>query len=150
MYNKLNNNKCQLILTLYIALVLEGITHMAKPQGVKPSLSSSQVANQQLEMNLLTAREEWGKGNSITLFKTPTNPQTSITYNKLYRWCTVEPQLTATLVIQSPRYYGHFFWPPGKNDNTFSCRETLVNMVTSLLRLIFLGSLVTALTVIVI
>ena len=34
MYNKINNNKCQLILTLYIALVLEGVTHMAKPKVI--------------------------------------------------------------------------------------------------------------------
>ena len=26
---------------------------------------------------------------------------------------TAKPRLTATSVIQSPRYYGHFFWPPG-------------------------------------
>ena len=32
----------------------------------------------------------------------------------------------ATSVIQSPCYYGHFFWPPGKNDHTFSCKETLI------------------------
>ena len=27
---------------------------------------------------------------------------------------TVEPRLTATSVIRSPLYYGHFFWPHGK------------------------------------
>ena len=36
--------------------------------------------------------------------------------NDLY---TVEPGLMATLVIRSPRYYGHFFWPPDKNNHTF-------------------------------
>ena len=55
--------------------------------------------------------------------------------------CTVQPRLTATLVIRSPHYYGHFFWPPGKNNHTFSCKETLINTVTSLLRPNFLGPL---------
>ena len=27
---------------------------------------------------------------------------------------TVKPSLTGALVIRSPRYYGHLFWPPGK------------------------------------
>ena len=27
---------------------------------------------------------------------------------------TVKPRPLATLVIRSPRYYGRFFWPPGK------------------------------------
>lgn len=27
---------------------------------------------------------------------------------------TVEPRLTTTSVIRSLRYFGHFFWPPGK------------------------------------
>ena len=48
--------------------------------------------------------------------------------------CTVEPRLMATLVIRSPRYYSHFFWPPGKNDHTVSHKETLVSTVTLLLR----------------
>ena len=40
----------------------------------------------------------------------------------------VKPRLTATSVIRSPRYYGHFLWPPGKNRYTFSCKKkTLVN-----------------------
>ena len=30
----------------------------------------------------------------------------------------------ATSVILSPCYYGHFFWPPGKNLHTFSCKKT--------------------------
>ena len=34
---------------------------------------------------------------------------------------TVKPRLTAASVIRSPRYYGYFFWPPGKNRYTFSC-----------------------------
>ena len=41
--------------------------------------------------------------------------------------------------LQPPRYNGHFFWPPSKNDHTFSCKETLVSKVTSLLRPIFLA-----------
>ena len=46
---------------------------------------------------------------------------------------TVEPHLTATSVIWSPHYHDHFFLLPGKNDHTFSCKEILVNMDTSLL-----------------
>ena len=68
--------------------------------------------------------------------------------NKIIRTknTTVEPHLiTATSVIWSPHYYGHFFWPPGKNDHTFSCKEILANMVTLLLQLIFFGLLVTIL-----
>ena len=30
------------------------------------------------------------------------------------RECTGKPHLSATLVIRSPSYYGHCFWPPGK------------------------------------
>ena len=41
---------------------------MAKPKVINLVF---RVANQQLEMKLLTAREEWGKGNYIRLFKTP-------------------------------------------------------------------------------
>ena len=59
---------------------------------------------------------------------------------------TVEPRLTATSVIPSSRYYGHFFRPPSKNDHAFSCKETLVNTVTPLLWPIFFGPLVTVLT----
>lgn len=42
--------------------------------------------------------------------------------------------------------YGHCFWLPGKNDQTFSCTETLLNTVTLLLRPRFFGLLVTVLT----
>ena len=31
----------------------------------------------------------------------------------------------------------NFFWPPGKYDHTFSCKETLINTVSSLLRPFF-------------
>ena len=34
-------------------------------------------------------------------------------YSELFCIYTVEPRLTATSVIRSPRYHGHFFWPPG-------------------------------------
>ena len=50
---------------------------------------------------------------------------------------TVKPRLTATSVLRSPRYYGHFFWPPGKNRHKFSSqkkKKILVNTVTSLKR----------------
>ena len=36
---------------------------------------------------------------------------------------TMKPRLTATSVIRSPRYYGHFFGPPGKNRHTYSCKK---------------------------
>ena len=58
----------------------------------------------------------------------------------------VEPRLTAISVTRSPRCYGHCFWPPDKNDHTFSCKENLVNAVTSLLRPNVFGPLVTVLT----
>ena len=48
--------------------------------------------------------------------------------------------------LQSPRYYGHLFWPPGKNDHTYFCNETLVNTVTSLLWPNFFGPLLTVLS----
>ena len=61
---------------------------------------------------------------------------------------TVKPRLTATSVIWSPRYYGHFYRPPGKNRDKFSSpkKKTLVNTVTSLKRPNFFGPLVTVLT----
>ena len=44
---------------------------------------------------------------------------------------TVEPRLTKTSVIRSPRYYVHFFLAAQQNDHTFSCKnKTLVNTVT--------------------
>ena len=48
--------------------------------------------------------------------------------------------------MRSPRYYGHFFWPPVKNQQEFSCKKTLVNTVTPLIGPIFFGPLVTVLT----
>ena len=50
----------------------------------------------------------------------------------------MKPRLTATSVIRSPRYYSHFFWLPGKNRHTFSCKKK-----TWLLRPNFFGPLVT-------
>ena len=41
-----------------------------------------------------------------------------------------ETPLTATSVIQSPCYYGHFLWPPSKIAIHFLCKKTLINMVT--------------------
>ena len=58
----------------------------------------------------------------------------------------MEPRLTATLVIQSSRYYGHFLWPPGKNNHTFTWKETPVNIVIFLLWPNFFDPLVTVLT----
>ena len=42
---------------------------------------------------------------------------------KKEKWNTVRPRLTATSVIQSPRYYNHFFWLSGKNQHTFPCKK---------------------------
>ena len=44
------------------------------------------------------------------------------------------------------RYYSPFYWSPGKNCHTFSCKKTLVNMANLLIPPIFLGPLVTILT----
>ena len=58
----------------------------------------------------------------------------------------LKPRLTATSVIWSPCYYGHFFWPPGKNHHTFSRKKTLVNAATLLIWPNFFGLMVTVLT----
>ena len=71
---------------------------------------------------------------------------TSISNKNLYAQYTVEPRLTATLVIQSSRYYGYFLWPPGKNDHTFTWKETPINIVIFLLWPNFFDPLVTVLT----
>jgi len=55
----------------------------------------------------------------------------------------VEPRLTATSVLRGNTT---FFWSPGKNNHTFSCKETLVNTVSSLSGPNFFGPLVTTLT----
>ena len=53
----------------------------------------------------------------------------------------------ATSVIRSPRYWGHFSWPPGKTTIHFLWKKkTLVNTVTSLIRPNVFGPLVTVLT----
>ena len=61
---------------------------------------------------------------------------------------TVEPRLMATSVIRSPRYCGHFSWPPGKTTIHFPWKKKkpLVNTVTSLIRPNVFGPLVTVLT----
>ena len=50
---------------------------------------------------------------------------------------TMEPCLTATLVIWPLRYYGHLVLATQQIGHTFCCKETLVNTVTSLLWPIF-------------
>ena len=65
---------------------------------------------------------------------------TSISNKNLDAQYTVEPRLTATLVIQSSHYYGH------KNDHTFTWKETPVNTVIFLLWPNFFDPLVTILT----
>ena len=47
--------------------------------------------------------------------------------NKVYEYSTVVVADCFALNfvrIQPPRYYGHFFWPPGKNRHTFNCKKT--------------------------
>ena len=48
--------------------------------------------------------------------------------------------------LRPRHYYGPFYWAPGKNCHTFSCKKTLVNTATLLIPPIFLGRLVTILT----
>ena len=36
--------------------------------------------------------------------------------------------------MEPRRYYGHFLGAPGKNDDTFSCNETLVNKLSKCFR----------------
>ena len=43
--------------------------------------------------------------------------------------CTVKRCLTATSVIWSPRYYGHYFGSPAKRPYIL-CNKTLVNTIT--------------------
>ena len=43
------------------------------------------------------------------------------------KFTTVKPHLTATSVKRSARYYGHFFWPPGKSAIHFLVKKALVN-----------------------
>ena len=50
---------------------------------------------------------------------------------------TMEPRLTATSVILQPCYYGHLVLAARQNGHTFSCKEILINTVTSLLWPIF-------------
>ena len=50
---------------------------------------------------------------------------------------TIDPCLTATLVIWPLRYYGHLVLAAQQIGHTFCCKETLVNTVTSLLWPIF-------------
>ena len=52
---------------------------------------------------------------------------------------TMELRLTATLVIPPLCYYGHLVLAAQQNGHTFSCKETLINTVTSLLWQIFFG-----------
>ena len=63
-------------------------------------------------------------------------------------WCHGHLAYLITAVIRSPRFYGHFFWPPERqNGHTFSCKKkTLVNTVTPEYGQIFFGPLVSVLT----
>ena len=61
---------------------------------------------------------------------------------------TVKSRLTAISLIWPPHYYGHFFWLPGKNRLTFSCKKPslIYCMATRLKRPNFFGPLGTILT----
>ena len=59
---------------------------------------------------------------------------------------TVKPRLTATSVIQSPLYYGHFFWPPDKTGIHFIINKKLSLMRSPVNTANFFGPLVTVLT----
>ena len=72
-------------------------------------------------------------GNMLWSLGTVISLDTTTSSLKLFpKISTVKPRLTATSVIRSPRYYGHFFWPPGKNRHTFYFKKTLVNTATPL------------------
>ena len=61
----------------------------------------------------------------------------------------MEPLLTATSVIRSPLYWGHFFCRPAKRPFIFfekKKKKNLVNTVISLIRSNVFGPLVTVLT----
>ena len=57
-----------------------------------------------------------------------------------------KPHLTATTVIQSPRYYSHFFGRLAKTTLHFLVKKALVNTATTLIRQNFFGRLMTILT----
>ena len=42
---------------------------------------------------------------------------------------TLKSRLTAISLIWPPHYYGHFFWLPGKNRHTSSCKKTVINIL---------------------
>ena len=48
---------------------------------------------------------------SLNLYRPSFRKCISCKCNCCYLLCPVEPRLTATSVIRSPRYYCHFFWP---------------------------------------
>ena len=72
-------------------------------------------------------------------------------YSELFCLYTVEPRFLATSVIRSPRYYGHFFWPPGWTTIHFLVGKSKKQKKTSLIwspvnTANFFGPLVTVLT----
>ena len=54
---------------------------------------------------------------------------------------TVKPRLTATSVIRSPRYFGHFILAARQNGHTFSCKNTLVKWSPVNMAKLFFGSI---------
>ena len=89
---------------------------------------------QALNHCICVSEEALKKGNFDELPKLYTHPLSSWKGNNSNDLTsTMELRLMATSVIWSPRYYGQLFWLPGKYDHTFSCKETLINTVSSLL-----------------
>ena len=69
-----------------------------------------------------------------------------IHFSKCSESATVKPCLTATLVIRSPRHYGHFFGHLEKTTIHFPVKKTLINTATPLIWRNVFGPLVTILT----
>ena len=69
--------------------------------------------------------------------QTPTQPEMTMKvllliffFISLVFVSTVEPRFTATSVIRSARYYGYFFWPPGKTTIHFIVFSPLMTVLT--------------------
>ena len=66
---------------------------------------------------------------SMIFFNAPCRGVTELNHKNKGNYS--ETPLTATSVIQSPCYYGHcMFLATQQNGHTFSCKKTLINMVT--------------------
>ena len=66
-------------------------------------------------------------------------------YNEYSNVCTVEPCLTATLLVRSPCYYDHFILARKKAQSVIFLFKEPINTASPLTRPDFYGSLVTGL-----